>query len=591
MTRIGRLLIGTAALMALTLPARETRAQMADFGDAPEDAMAYPWLGVNGLFPTCLGGPVGFIAHRQTVNQITFFGPSVDFEVDGNAGVCPPPAYELDECWGPADGDGGVTFPSTYTIVGAAPQLCSQAPATAMGFPCTPGVWGMNLDAMVTNNAPFDVYLNVIVDWDQSGAWGGGSLCGALPAPERILTNFVVPSGFSGLVSALAPPNFRIGPKRGFVWMRLTMTEVMIPFGFNWNGAGAQALYDVGETEDVLVVVGEPDLGQGEYGDAPENALAYPPTGVLGRFPTCTGLGLPNSFIRHNVSSGQLYFGLSLDAEPDGNTGDCLWGTYDRDECNSTDGDAGLLLAGPHTIVGGLIVACPGSNGQPLGNSCAVQKWGLNVDIEVHNLTNRDMFMNALGDWDQDGVWGGNGGCAALGAAEWYLRNFVIPPGFSGPLSLLMPPDFVSGLPGFVWCRFTLSDQPVATQDWDGHGVFTEGETEDYLLTVQDPAGVTPELRGGLDRGLLMEAAAPNPFTPSTRIAFTQPLPGPVRATVHDLQGRLVARVLDGFREAGRHEVTWDGTGLEGRPVGAGFYILRLEAGGEVRTQKLIRSR
>ena len=62
-----------------------------DWGDAPEGVDAYPSLGVVGQFPTCFGGPSGFIWHGNPgVPADMFWGPNVDDEIDGNAGLCPP---------------------------------------------------------------------------------------------------------------------------------------------------------------------------------------------------------------------------------------------------------------------------------------------------------------------------------------------------------------------------------------------------------------------------------------------------------------------------------------------------------------------
>jgi len=52
---------------------------------------------------------------------------------------------------------------------------------------------------------------------------------------------------------------------------------------------------------------------------------------------------------------------------------------------------------------------------------------------------------------------------------------------------------------------------------------------------------------------------------------------------VYDAAGRLVATLVDGWREAGAHEVTFDATGLA-----AGIYFARLEAGEYVGVEKLI---
>jgi hypothetical protein len=55
--------------------------------------------------------------------------------------------------------------------------------------------------------------------------------------------------------------------------------------------------------------------------------------------------------------------------------------------------------------------------------------------------------------------------------------------------------------------------------------------------------------------------------------------------TMTTLQAALgfVMRPSDGRKEAGKHKVVWDAS-----DVGAGVYFVRLEAGEEVRTQKIV---
>ena len=66
----------------------------AEFGDAPEGQIAYHDTGIGGMFPTCVGGPTGCMQHARIpmgpLNN-TFFGPDLDYEQDGNGGLCPPP--------------------------------------------------------------------------------------------------------------------------------------------------------------------------------------------------------------------------------------------------------------------------------------------------------------------------------------------------------------------------------------------------------------------------------------------------------------------------------------------------------------------
>lgn len=225
-----------------------------------------------------------------------------------------------------------------------------------------------------------------------------------------------------------------------------------------------------------------------DFGDAPEEALAYS-TGVIGQYPTCINVGPPGSFIQHGLGSAR--FGPGWDPEPDGNGGLCpMFAPYDNDECFQ-DGDAGLIIPQPFTIQGGVEVPCPTSAGTPLGLVCQPAVWGGNVDIFVtNNMPSQTIaFVNVLIDWDQNGMWGGASTCpSGLTTPERVLVDFPVPPGFSGPFSMLMPPPFrVGPYPGFAWARFTITERPVMTSPapWDGSGIFEDGETEDYLLWIQ----------------------------------------------------------------------------------------------------------
>jgi len=80
----------------------------------------------------------------------------------------------------------------------------------------------------------------------------------------------------------------------------------------------------------------------------------------------------------------------------------------------------------------------------------------------------------------------------------------------------------------------------------------------------------------------------PNPFNPATTIAFELPRAGTVDLAVFALDGRRVASLVAGHREAGRHAVVWNGRDERGRTVASGTYVYRLQANGEVRTRRLV---
>ena len=83
----------------------------------------------------------------------------------------------------------------------------------------------------------------------------------------------------------------------------------------------------------------------------------------------------------------------------------------------------------------------------------------------------------------------------------------------------------------------------------------------------------------------------PNPFNPSTTIAFDLPRDSRVRLVIYDLRGREVRRLVDGELPFGSHTVTWPGTDDTGRRVASGVYLFRLDAPGftDVRKMTLVK--
>ena len=83
----------------------------------------------------------------------------------------------------------------------------------------------------------------------------------------------------------------------------------------------------------------------------------------------------------------------------------------------------------------------------------------------------------------------------------------------------------------------------------------------------------------------------PNPFNPSTRIAYEIPggaSPGHVLLRIYDTAGRTVRTLVDGPQAAGSHESIWDGTGDQGTPVGSGVYTCRLEWNKRSETRRMV---
>lgn len=98
-------------------------------------------------------------------------------------------------------------------------------------------------------------------------------------------------------------------------------------------------------------------------------------------------------------------------------------------------------------------------------------------------------------------------------------------------------------------------------QDWQNYGDLWD-DTQAIAGEAQPPTAFE------------LSPAHPNPFNPTTRLSFALPEAAHAKLSAYDITGRLVATLVNGWREAGSHEVTFDGSGLA-----SGIYVYRLTAG------------
>ena len=75
----------------------------------------------------------------------------------------------------------------------------------------------------------------------------------------------------------------------------------------------------------------------------------------------------------------------------------------------------------------------------------------------------------------------------------------------------------------------------------------------------------------------------PNPFNPTTTIEYLLPKQADVSVCVYDIQGRLIARLVDEIQPAGDHQVSWDAGRLP-----SGMYFYHITAGDFSDTKKMI---
>ncbi len=80
----------------------------------------------------------------------------------------------------------------------------------------------------------------------------------------------------------------------------------------------------------------------------------------------------------------------------------------------------------------------------------------------------------------------------------------------------------------------------------------------------------------------------PNPFNPSTKIAFELPGASHVTLTIYDILGREVAEIADRNYPAGYNEITWNGVSRNGQQVASGVYLYRITAGNWSKVMKMM---
>ena len=77
----------------------------------------------------------------------------------------------------------------------------------------------------------------------------------------------------------------------------------------------------------------------------------------------------------------------------------------------------------------------------------------------------------------------------------------------------------------------------------------------------------------------------PNPFNPSTQIAYDIPERGEVQVLIYDLSGKLVTSINEGIQEPGQYKINWNATDRFGKKLSGGVYIY------QIKTEKFVKSR
>ncbi len=114
--------------------------------------------------------------------------------------------------------------------------------------------------------------------------------------------------------------------------------------------------------------------------------------------------------------------------------------------------------------------------------------------------------------------------------------------------------------------------------------------SEEGSFTVSSTGGVTTGVAPTetIDDFRLV-STYPNPFAAETIIEFSTSNAVDVELAIYNPLGERVRLLARGPMSAGTHRVTWNGNGVDGSRVGAGFYLVRLTDGTRQRILKVVK--
>ena len=78
-------------------------------------------------------------------------------------------------------------------------------------------------------------------------------------------------------------------------------------------------------------------------------------------------------------------------------------------------------------------------------------------------------------------------------------------------------------------------------------------------------------------RAFYLDQNFPNPFNPASRITYTLRIPAHTILRVFNMRGQLVRTLVDGMKEAGKHQVEWRGKNSRGESVSSGAYLYQID--------------
>ena len=117
--------------------------------------------------------------------------------------------------------------------------------------------------------------------------------------------------------------------------------------------------------------------------------------------------------------------------------------------------------------------------------------------------------------------------------------------------------------------------------DTFGSGAFASVALAAIISAVEDKSETL------VPKAFALSQNYPNPFNPETIIRYELPNKTNVKLRVFNLLGEEIITLVDNEQNSGYYFVHWNGSDQNGRLLGSGLYLYRLEAGDFVAVKKV----
>jgi hypothetical protein len=147
--------------------------------------------------------------------------------------------------------------------------------------------------------------------------------------------------------------------------------------------------------------------------------------------------------------------------------------------------------------------------------------------------------------------------------------------------------------------RVPASGVPYEVDTGDLFQTVVEGDVATCYVNVVAQAiasthvTISPSSESGVEDGVpagvaLLGPVHPNPARAGASLAFSLSAPAAVRVDIHDVAGRRVRTLRDGFCPTGEHRLEWDLLDDHGSRVAAGVYFWRIASGEARLAEKVV---